>query len=57
MTHAEEQQAIARAIGQRIQECRELVERLEGGGAVRTQLDKTFEKVAQWCPLAGDCNG
>lgn len=48
MTHAEEQQAIVREIGQKIQECRALVEKVDGAATARAKLDKALETIAKW---------
>ncbi|MGE8366021.1 hypothetical protein [Cupriavidus sp.] len=48
MARADEQNAIAREIGQKIQECRALVEKVDGAVGVRVQLDKVLEKIAKW---------
>lgn len=48
MTREDEKEAILREIGQKIQECRALVEKIDGGFTVRLQLDKLLEKVLKW---------
>lgn len=48
MTREDEKEAILREIGQKIQECRALVDKIDGGFTVRLQLDKLLEKVLKW---------
>lgn len=42
------QQDILRELGQKVQECRDLIDRVDGGYTVRLLLDKVLEKVLRW---------
>lgn len=47
MSRDQEHHAILREIGQKIQECRALADRLDGGYLLNRQFDKLLERVIE----------
>lgn len=51
---ANQEEMVLRELGNKLQECRELVARVPGGYTVRMLLDKAFNIVAKWAKENSD---